>query len=112
MLELGKIIFGVVSLIILYNSVNIELPYFLKSIFKDNQSILQIFSFYYVYDLTQNIPISIISVAIIELSRMYQSELAKIATKYRDNLIQEKDKISNHLRSKKGIENFTSNFFE
>lgn len=111
MLELGKIIFGVVSLILLYNSVNIELPSFLESI-KNNQNILQIFSFYYVYDLTQNIPISILCVAIIELSRFYQNELNATINRYKDNLIQEKDKISNRLRSKKGIENFTRKFFE
>ena len=74
MFEIGKIIFGVVSLILMYNILNINLPPFLETI-KNNEDVIKIFSFYYVYDLTQNVYISFISVLLIELSRKYQKEV-------------------------------------
>lgn len=111
MIELGKIIFGVVSLIMMYNMLNIELPPFLESI-KKNQNIIKIFSFYYVYDLTQNMGISILSVLIIELSRVYQNEVIRLINKHKENIINKTDEITNRIRSKKGIENFTNYFFQ
>ena len=111
MLEAGKIVFGVISLISMYSMFNIQLPEFLESI-KNNESIIKIFSFYYVYDLTQNILISILSVMIIEMSRIYQKEVMMLINRHKDKIISEKDKISNRLRSGKGIENFTNNFFK
>lgn len=104
MLEVGKIIFGVVSLIMMYNMLNIQLPPFLKSI-KDNDYIIKIFSFYYVYDLTQNVPISLLCVLFIELSRTYQDDITSMINK-------EKNKLSNSLSSRKAIESFRNYFFQ
>ena len=111
MFEAGKIVFGIISLISMYSMFNIELPSFLESI-KNNETIIKIFSFYYVYDLTQNTVISILSVLIIEVSRIYQKEVINLINKHKDNIINEKEKISNRLRSGKGIENFTNSFFK
>lgn len=111
MLEIGKIVFGVVSLVMMYNMLKIDLPPFLESV-KNNNNVIKIFSFYYVYDLTQNIPISILSVLIIELSRTYQNEVMDMIKKHKDNIINEGNKISNRIKSKKGIENFTNIFFK
>lgn len=103
MLEVGKIVFGVVSLIMMYNILNIELPPFLKSI-KENDYIIKIFSFYYVYDLTQNVSISLFCLLIIELSRTYQNNITSIINKNKDNL-------KNNILKKKGIEKIKKSFF-
>lgn len=92
MFELGKIVFGVVSLIMMYNILNIDLPPFLKTI-KDNDSIIKIFSFYYVYDLTSNMYISFLSVLLIELSRTYQDEVMGTIKKNKDSILQNSEEL-------------------
>jgi len=92
MFELGKIVFGVVSLIMMYNILNIDLPPFLKTI-KDNESIIKIFSFYYVYDLTSNMYISFLSVLLIELSRKYQDEVVGTIKKSKDGILQNSEEF-------------------
>lgn len=82
MIEFGKIIFGVFSLIMMYNILEIELPIFLKEL-KNNQTIINIFSFYYVYDLTTNIFVSLLSVLIIEVSRKYDTYISKKFVEYK-----------------------------
>ena len=66
---------------------NIKLPTFLESV-KNNETIIKIFSFYYVYDLTQNITVSIISLLIVEISRMYQNEIIDFINKNKDNIME------------------------
>jgi len=96
MFEVGKLVFGVVSLIMMYNILNIRLPPFLETI-KNNEDIIKVFSFYYVYDLTGNAYISFLSVLLIELSRKYHNEMVDTIKQGKDNIFKNNDDLKKKI---------------
>ena len=80
----------------MYNILNINLPPFLETI-KNNEDVIKIFSFYYVYDLTQNVYISFISVLLIELSRKYQKEVISSIKENKDEILKKGDKLKKKI---------------
>lgn len=84
MINIGKVLFGLVSLIMLYNILEIELPEFIIKI-KNNDYIIKIFSYYYLLDITNDSISSLISILILELARNHDyilNESKKIQEKF------------------------------